>query len=83
MTDDHHHGTMRVHPLGHAEKADAVIGDQICEVVLEKRENAMNKQELLGAAGLKSHLEKAKRDGGIWGKCKTTRALIKLAAQSP
>ncbi len=36
VTDDHHDGTVRVHPLGHAEKVDAVVGDQICEVVLEK-----------------------------------------------
>lgn len=56
MTDDHHHRTVRVHPLGHAEKVDAVVGDQICEVVLEKRANTVNKRELLGAAGLKSHL---------------------------
>lgn len=37
MTDDHHDRTVRIHPLGHAEKVDAVVGDQICEIVLEKR----------------------------------------------
>lgn len=36
MTDDHHNRTVRVHPFGHAEKVDAVVGDQICEIVLEK-----------------------------------------------
>lgn len=36
VTDDHHDRTVRVYPLGHAEKVDAVVGDQICEVVLEK-----------------------------------------------
>lgn len=37
MADDHHHRTMRVYLLGHAEEADAVIGDQICEIVLKKK----------------------------------------------
>lgn len=36
VTDDHHDRTVRVHPLGRAEKVDAVVGDQICEVVLDK-----------------------------------------------
>lgn len=43
MTNDHHHGTVRVQLLGHAEKVYAVVGDQICEVVLEMRANTMNK----------------------------------------
>lgn len=53
MTYDHHHRTVRVHPLGHAEKVDAVVGDQICEIVLEKRANTVNKRELLGPVGVK------------------------------
>lgn len=36
MTDDHHDRTVGIHPLGHAEKVDAVVGDQICEIVLDK-----------------------------------------------
>lgn len=36
MTDDHHDGTVRIHPLGHTEKVDAIVGDQICEIVLKK-----------------------------------------------
>lgn len=39
MTNDHHHGTVRVHLLRHAEKANAVVGDKICEIVLEKTAN--------------------------------------------
>lgn len=38
VTDDHHHRAVRVHALRHAEKVSAVVGDQICEIVLEKRE---------------------------------------------
>lgn len=34
VTNDHHDGTVRKHPLGNAEKVDAIVGDQICEVVL-------------------------------------------------
>lgn len=37
MTDDHHDGTVRIYLLGHAEKVDAVVGDQICEIILERR----------------------------------------------
>lgn len=36
VTDDHHDRTVGIHPLGHAEKVDAVVGDQICEIVLDK-----------------------------------------------
>lgn len=36
MTDDHHHRTVRIHLLGHTEIVDAVVGDQIREVVLER-----------------------------------------------
>ena len=38
VTDDHHHRAVRVHAFGHAEKVGAVVGDQICEVVLEQSE---------------------------------------------
>lgn len=34
MAQDHHHGTVRVHPLRHAEVVDAVVGNDICQVVL-------------------------------------------------
>lgn len=37
MTDDHHDRPVRVHLLGYAEKVDAVVCDQICEIVLEKK----------------------------------------------
>lgn len=36
VTNDHHDGTVRKHPLGNSEEVDAVIGDQICEIVLER-----------------------------------------------
>ena len=35
VADDHHDRPMRVHLLGHAEEIDAVVGDQVGEVVLE------------------------------------------------
>lgn len=34
MAQDHHDGTVRVHPLGHTEVVDAVVGDDVCQVVL-------------------------------------------------
>lgn len=37
MTDNHHHRPVRVDLFGHAKKVDAVVGDQICEIVLEER----------------------------------------------
>lgn len=39
MADDHEHWSVRVHLLGCAEKADAIVGDEICQIVLgaEKR----------------------------------------------
>lgn len=43
MTDDHHDRTVRIHPLGHTEKVDAIIGDQICEIVLGKLYKYINK----------------------------------------
>lgn len=39
VTDDHHHRAVRIHLLRHAEKVDAVIGDQICEIVLGEKKN--------------------------------------------
>lgn len=47
MTNDHHHRTVRVHLLGHTEKVDAVIGDQICEIVLKMIANTMNKYKII------------------------------------
>lgn len=38
VADDHHHRTVRVYLLGHSEEAEAVIGDQICEIILQKEE---------------------------------------------
>lgn len=35
VTNDHHDGTVRKHPLGNSEEVDAIVGDQICEIVLE------------------------------------------------
>ena len=37
MTNDHHDRTVREHPLGNSEEVDAIIGDQICEIVLGER----------------------------------------------
>lgn len=37
VTYDHHHRTVGKHLLGHAEKADAIVGDQIGEIVLLKK----------------------------------------------
>lgn len=37
MAQDHHDRTVRVHPLGHAEVVDAVIGNDVCQVVLWSR----------------------------------------------
>ncbi len=34
MAQDHHDGTVRVHPLRHAEVVDAVVGNDVCQVVL-------------------------------------------------
>lgn len=62
MTDDHHHRPMRVHPLGHAEIVDAVVGDQICEIVLKKAELI-----IIGFTRLKSDTENTICEGGIWG----------------
>lgn len=78
MTDNHHHRTVRVHPFGHAEKVDAVVGDQICEVVLENRANTTNKQKLLGAAGLKI----PSREGGIGGGMQNNLSFDKTRLQS-
>lgn len=37
VTDDHHDGTVRKHPFGNAEEVDAVVGDEICEIILGGR----------------------------------------------
>lgn len=37
VTNNHHDGTVRKHPLGNSEEVDAIIGDQICEIVLGER----------------------------------------------
>lgn len=42
MTQDHHDGTVRVHPLRHTEVVDAVVGYNVGQVVL------WNKQTLSG-----------------------------------
>lgn len=34
VAHDHHDGTMGVHLLGHAEVVDAVVGNEVCQVVL-------------------------------------------------
>lgn len=34
VAQDHHDGAVRVHPLRHAEVADAVVGDNVSQVVL-------------------------------------------------
>lgn len=34
MAQDHHDRTVRVHPLGHTEIVDAVVGNDVCQVVL-------------------------------------------------
>lgn len=34
MADDHENGPVRVHLLGCTEEAHAVVGDQVCQVVL-------------------------------------------------
>lgn len=34
VTDDHHDGTVRKHPLGNSEEVDAIVGDEICEIIL-------------------------------------------------
>lgn len=38
VTDDHEHRPVWVHLLGCAEEAHAVVGDEICEVILEEGE---------------------------------------------
>jgi hypothetical protein len=39
VAQDHHHWSVGVHPLGRAEVVDAVIGDDVCEIVLWKQES--------------------------------------------
>lgn len=34
MAQDHHDRTVRVHPLRHAEVVDAVVGNDVCQVIL-------------------------------------------------
>lgn len=34
VADDHHDGTVRKHPFGNSEEVDAVVGDEICEIIL-------------------------------------------------
>lgn len=34
VTNDHHDGTVRKHPFGNSEEVDAVVGDEICEIIL-------------------------------------------------
>lgn len=65
MTDDHHDRAVRVHPLGHAEKVDAVIGDQICEIVLDKESKYHEYIVIIRATRLKSHIEKGKQEARI------------------
>ena len=38
MAQHHHDRTMGVHLLGHTEVVDAVIGNDVCQVVLRSRE---------------------------------------------
>lgn len=38
VAQDHHDGTLRVHPLGHPEVVDAVIGDDVRQVILWSRQ---------------------------------------------
>lgn len=44
MADDHHDGTVGVDPLGRAEEVDAVVGDQVREVVLGRGERARERK---------------------------------------
>lgn len=37
VADDHHDGTVRKHPFGYSEEVDAVVGDEICEIILGGR----------------------------------------------
>ena len=82
VTDDHHDGTVRVHLLGDAEKVGAVVGDQICEIVLERREKPL---ELISAPEVNSHLEKGKSEGGVEGKMHNNTSFDKIsfAVHSP
>lgn len=38
VTDDHHHWPVRIDFLGHPEVIDAVVGYQVCQIVLRKNE---------------------------------------------
>lgn len=53
MADDHEHRPVWVHLLGCSEEAHAVIGDEICEVILgrESREDGED-QEIYTACSL-------------------------------
>ena len=42
VTDDHHDRSVRVHPLGHTEEVDAVVGDEVRKVVLEWKHRTLN-----------------------------------------
>lgn len=38
MAQDHHDRTVRVHPLRHTEVVDAVVGNDVCQVVLRREQ---------------------------------------------
>lgn len=40
VTNHHHDGTVRKHPFGNSEEVDAVVGDEICEIILWDGEGA-------------------------------------------
>lgn len=44
MTQDHHDGTVRVHPLRHAEVVDAVVGYDVRQVVLWNMQTLSGRQ---------------------------------------
>lgn len=43
VADDHHDGSVGVYPLRHPEVINALISDEVCEVVLEHRINTRQK----------------------------------------
>lgn len=38
VAQDHHDGPVRIHPLGHAEVVGAVVGNDVCQVVLRSEQ---------------------------------------------
>lgn len=64
VADDHHDRTVGVDPLGRAEEVNAVVGDQVREVVLGRREEEKERDREREREEEKESISDYDEDGG-------------------